>query len=124
MFKIFLVLGGLNAFLAVAIGAFGAHGLKNKLTSDMLTIYQTGVHYHMFHALGLILIAILHDKFADASMISWSGWLIFIGIIFFSGSLYTLSITGIKGFGAVAPIGGLAFLIGWVLLVISAFKTL
>lgn len=124
MIKIFLILGGLNAFLAVAIGAFGAHGLKNKLTADMLAIYQTGVHYHMFHALGLILIAIVYDKFGGTTLISWSGWLIFIGIIFFSGSLYTLSITGIKGLGAVAPIGGLAFLAGWLLLVFSAFKSL
>src|SRR5690554_1073855 len=107
MTKIFIILGSLNALLAVALEAFGAHGLKNKLTSDMLAIFQTGVQYHMYHALGILIIAMLSERLANPVMVTWSGWLLFAGIIFFSGSLYILSTTGIKILGAVAPIGGL-----------------
>jgi uncharacterized membrane protein YgdD (TMEM256/DUF423 family) len=122
MFKIFLLLGGLNAFIAVMLGAFGAHGLKNKLTPEMLAIYQTGVQYHMIHALGLILISILSERLNESVLVSWSGWLLFGGIIFFSGSLYALSLSGITKFGTVAPIGGTAFLAGWIILVWAAYK--
>lgn len=124
MLKIFLIMGSLNAFLAVTLGAFGAHGLKDKLSSSMMAVYQTGVQYHMIHALGLILIAILSEKFGDNLLITWSGWMMVVGIVFFSGSLYTLSNTGIKVLGAIAPIGGLAFLIGWLLLAVAAIKSL
>lgn len=123
MLKIFMILGSLNAFLAVALGAFGAHGLKDKLSSSMMATFQTGVQYHMIHALGLILIAILSDKFGGNALITWSGWMMVVGIVFFSGSLYALSNTGIKVLGAIAPIGGLAFLIGWILVAIAAMKS-
>jgi uncharacterized membrane protein YgdD (TMEM256/DUF423 family) len=123
MYKIFLILGSLNAFLAVMLGAFGAHGLKDKLTSKMMEVYQTGVQYHMIHALGLILIAILSERLGQNALITWSGWLIMVGIIFFSGSLYVLSNTGIKSLGAIAPIGGTAFLIGWLLLAVAAIRS-
>lgn len=123
MFKLFLMLGSVNAFLAVALGAFGAHALKDKLAElNMLSTYQTGVQYHMFHALALILIALISDKLGNSSMIATSGWLIFIGIILFSGSLYVMSMSGIKILGAITPFGGLCFLAGWVLLAISAWK--
>jgi uncharacterized membrane protein YgdD (TMEM256/DUF423 family) len=122
MLKIFLVLGSLNAFLAVALGAFGAHGLKSKLPADMLEVYQTGVHYHMIHALGLILIAILSDKLGGASLVNAAGWSLSAGIVLFSGSLYALSLSQIKVLGAITPFGGAAFLLGWVLLAAAAWK--
>lgn len=122
MIKLFVLLGSLNAFLSVALGAFGAHYLKQKLTPDKLDVFQTGVHYHMIHAIALILIAILSEKLANSSMVNASGWFIFIGIILFSGSLYALSLTGLKFFGPITPLGGLSFLIGWVLLAIAAYK--
>jgi uncharacterized membrane protein YgdD (TMEM256/DUF423 family) len=122
--KIFLIIGALNAFLAVALGAFGAHGLEGKLSAKMLAVYKTGVQYHMFHAAGLVLVALLAEKFAGTSMITWAGWLMFIGIILFSGSLYVLSISGISILGAITPLGGLAFLAAWLLIVFAAFKVL
>jgi uncharacterized membrane protein YgdD (TMEM256/DUF423 family) len=123
MFKTFLLLGCLNAFLSVALGAFGAHALKTKLTAmDTLTVYQTGVQYHMIHAIALILIALLSDKLGSHSLVTVSGWSLLIGIILFSGSLYVLSISGIKILGAITPLGGVAFLLGWILLAVAALK--
>jgi uncharacterized membrane protein YgdD (TMEM256/DUF423 family) len=122
MFKIFLMLGSLNAFLSVALGAFGAHALKSRLSPDMLNVYQTGVQYHMIHSIGLILIALLADKLANSSMVNVSGWALFIGIVLFSGSLYALSLSGVKVLGAITPLGGVSFLLGWILLAIAAMK--
>jgi uncharacterized membrane protein YgdD (TMEM256/DUF423 family) len=124
MSKVFIILGSLNAFLAVALGAFGAHGLQNKLTEQMLATYETGVKYHMMHALGLILIGIISRYTSGSVLINWSGWLICAGIVLFSGSLYLLSIGGIRWLGAITPLGGLSFLAGWILLAIAAFKYL
>ena len=124
MSKVFIILGSLNAFLAVALGAFGAHGLQNKLTEQMLATYETGVKYHMMHALGLILIGIISRYTSGSVLINWSGWLICAGIVLFSGSLYLLSISGIRWLGAVTPLGGLSFLAGWLLLAVAAFKYL
>jgi uncharacterized membrane protein YgdD (TMEM256/DUF423 family) len=121
MFKIFLILGAINAGLSVMIGAFGAHGLEGKLSERMLQNYQTGVQYHFYHALGLILIALVADKVSNA-YIGYAGWAIFIGIILFSGSLYVLSLTGITKLGIITPFGGMAFIIGWILLIIAAIK--
>lgn len=123
MLKVFVLLGSLNAFLAVALGAFGAHALKDKLTeSGYLPTFETAVQYHMVHALGLILIGVLADKLGGSSLMSWSGWLMFVGIILFSGSLYVLSVSGIKILGAITPIGGLAFLASWILVAIAVLK--
>ncbi|RKD21036.1 hypothetical protein BEP19_15255 [Ammoniphilus oxalaticus] len=122
MNKIFVLIGSLNMLISVALGAFGAHGLKEKLSADLLEIYQTGVQYHMIHAVGILLIAIFSEKFQGTSLVAWSGWLLFIGIIIFSGSLYALSMTGIRMLGAITPFGGVAFIIGWLLLAIAALK--
>ncbi|HET7657001.1 MAG TPA: DUF423 domain-containing protein [Bacillales bacterium] len=119
--KVFVSLGSIMAFLGVAIGAFGAHSLKNVLTEKWAGVYETGVHYHLIHALGIILIGILVEKFPGALM-NWAGWLLFAGILLFSGSLYVLSITKINVIGAITPIGGVAFLAGWVLVVIAVLK--
>lgn len=120
--KLFMLLGSLNMFIAVALGAFGAHGLKSRLSEEMMSIYQTGNHYHMIHSLGLFLIALLYDRFNGIGLVNWAGWAIFIGIILFSGSLYLLSTSGLRWLGAITPIGGLAFILGWILLAFAAFK--
>ncbi|MBP1995858.1 uncharacterized membrane protein YgdD (TMEM256/DUF423 family) [Paenibacillus eucommiae] len=123
MIKIFVVLGSLNAFLAVALGAFGAHALKAKLSKEMLEIYQTGVQYHMIHAVGLILIALLADKLGNSTLVNISGWSMMIGIVLFSGSLYVLSLSGIKILGAITPLGGVGFLLAWVLIAVAVMKS-
>lgn len=122
--KIFIILGAINAFLAVALGAFGAHGLEGKLEPKYLETWKTGVTYQMFHATGLLIIGLMLGKLPANSLLSWSGWLMFIGIILFSGSLYVLSVTKISILGAVTPFGGLAFLAAWVLLIVAAVKYL
>jgi uncharacterized membrane protein YgdD (TMEM256/DUF423 family) len=122
--KLFIILGAINAFLAVALGAFGAHGLEGKLEPKYLETWKTGVTYQMFHATGLLIIAVLLGKLPANSLLSWSGWLMFIGIILFSGSLYVLSVTKISILGAVTPLGGVAFLAAWILLIVVAVKYL
>lgn len=122
--KFNIITGAILAFLSVAIGAFGAHALKNVLTEHYVTIWETGVHYQMFHAIGLIVIGILMSKslMGPTPLLSRAGILMFIGVILFSGSLYILSITQIKILGAITPIGGVLFLVAWLLVIISAFK--
>ncbi len=124
MMQTFIILGAINGFLAVALGAFGAHGLEGKISAKMIETWQTGVTYQMFHAGGLFVVAFLADKIGASAMLNWSGWLMLIGIILFSGSLYVLSTSGIKVLGAITPFGGVAFLAGWVLLAVAAYKGL
>lgn len=120
--KTFVFLGALNAFLAVALGAFGAHGLEGKIPDRYFEIWKTAVQYQMFHTLGLLVVGLLLGKFPQAGLISAAGWMMFIGIILFSGSLYVLSVTQIKPLGAITPFGGVAFLIAWVLIGYAAMK--
>jgi len=120
--KIFLILGSLNALIGVALGAFGAHGLKSRVAPEMLVVWQTGVQYHLIHALGLVLIAILCQLLPDLSLIRSAGWALQLGILLFSGSLYILVLSGIKSLGMITPLGGLAFLTGWLLLALSAWR--
>lgn len=115
------MLGAVNAFLCVAFGAFGAHGLKQRLAADMLAVYQTGVQYHFYHALGLVLVGLMLLHFPASKPIVLSGWLMLTGIVLFSVSLYALSLTGIRGLGAITPLGGVAFLSGWALLAYGAW---
>ncbi|MCF6138970.1 DUF423 domain-containing protein [Pseudalkalibacillus berkeleyi] len=122
MFKLFILLGAINAGLSVVLGAFGAHGLESKLSAKMMDVFKTGVQYHIFHSLGLFVIAFLADKFPTSSMLSWAGWTMMIGIILFSGSLYVLSVSGISKLGIITPFGGLAFIISWLLIVIAILK--
>ena len=121
--RIFIALGSLNAALAVILGAFGAHYLRSRLTEVSLAVYQTGVHYHFYHALGLILAGIIIMQNAPSPTFRWSGWLMLTGIILFSGSLYLLSITNIRWLGAVTPFGGMAFIIAWLALFAGIIKT-
>ncbi|OAB41636.1 DUF423 domain-containing protein [Paenibacillus glacialis] len=114
-----LLLGSILMFLAVALGAFGAHALKMKLTPDMMKVYETGIQYHIAHALGLLILGLLANSSSNASLIVMAGWFLFAGIILFSGSLYALSLSGIRKLGAITPLGGVAFLIGWVMVIIT-----
>lgn len=123
MARVFVILGSINMLIAVALGAFGAHIVRDLINDHYYTIYQTGVDYHMFHSLGILLVGILALKI-PGKQINWSGWLLFIGIVIFSGSLYVLSLTGINIIGAITPIGGVSFLIGWLLLALAAYKKL
>ncbi|MDO8437066.1 MAG: DUF423 domain-containing protein [Nitrosomonadaceae bacterium] len=118
--KTFLMLGAINAFLCVAFGAFGAHGLKQRLSVDMLAVYQTGVQYHFYHALGLIVVGLVLFHLPKSRPVVLSGWLMLTGIVLFSVSLYALSLTGIRGLGMVTPFGGVAFLSAWALLAYGA----
>jgi uncharacterized membrane protein YgdD (TMEM256/DUF423 family) len=120
--KLFLVLGAVNALLAVLLGAFGAHALKVRLSPELMAIYQTGIHYHLFHALGLLVIGLLAIQLPGSAYLKWSGWLMLGGIVLFSGSLYVLSISGWRWLGAITPLGGSAFILAWALLVIAALK--
>ncbi|KOP71770.1 DUF423 domain-containing protein [Cytobacillus solani] len=122
--KLFIILGAINAFLSVALGAFGAHGLEKMVEPKYLEIWKTGVTYQMFHATGLLVIGVLLGKLPASALLSWSGWIMLIGIIFFSGSLYILTLTKIGVLGAITPIGGVCFLVAWVLLIIAAVKHL
>ncbi|MGG6311978.1 DUF423 domain-containing protein [Paenibacillus macerans] len=117
-----LTLGSIMMFLAVALGAFGAHALKNILTEDKQKTYQTGIQYHIAHSLGLLLLGLAADRLDHASLIVLSGWFLFAGILLFSGSLYALSLTGIRKLGAITPLGGLCFLAGWVIFAIAAIQ--
>ena len=121
MDRLFFGLGAISAFIAVAAGAFGAHGLKGRLTPEMLTVFETGVRYHMYHALALIAAGWAYSRW-PTSLVAGSGWLFVIGTILFSGSLYVLSISGIRWLGAITPFGGLAFLAGWFCLAWSALQ--
>ena len=111
--KTFIIIGAIAMAVGVILGAFGAHGLKNKLTPDLLAVYQTGVEYHLYHALGLILVGVLINQFPQVSGLHTGGWLLLAGILIFSGSLYVLAISGVRWLGAITPIGGTAFIAGW-----------
>ncbi len=122
MVKIFLLIGSLLGGLSVAGGAFASHALKDKLSDRALEIFETGTKYQMYHALALILVALLLTRLETNPMtIISAGYAFIVGILIFSGSLYALSLTGIKWLGAIAPIGGAAFLIGWASLAIAAW---
>lgn len=121
--RIFLMLGAINAFLCVAFGAFGAHGLKQRLSAEMLAVYQTGVQYHFYHSLGLIIVGLVLLHIPKSKPVLLSGWLMLGGIILFSISLYALSLTGIRALGAITPLGGIAFLSAWLLLAYGVKNT-
>lgn len=120
--KLFFLLGGVSALVAVLLGAFGAHGLKKTLTPELMAIYQTAVDYHFYHALGLLMVALLSTHLPASIWLKWSGWLMLIGIVVFSGSLYALSISGVRWLGAITPIGGTAFIGAWLLLLIAVVR--
>ena len=119
--RLFLCIGSISGALAVMLGAFGAHGLKDKLCEQMLAVYTTGVEYHFYHALALLGIGLLAIH-VESKLLTASGWSMVVGILLFSGSLYALSISGISKLGAITPIGGLFFIAGWILLAVAVLK--
>jgi uncharacterized membrane protein YgdD (TMEM256/DUF423 family) len=124
MDRVFITVGAVSGLLSVALGAFGAHSLRDRLSADMLSTFQTGVSYEMYHALALLAVGILLARFStDGSVwLSAAGWLFLAGTLLFSGSLYALSLSGVTVLGAITPLGGLAFLAGWLALAIGVWR--
>jgi uncharacterized membrane protein YgdD (TMEM256/DUF423 family) len=121
MERTFLALAGLSGAIAVGTGAFGAHGLKARLAPDLLAIWQTGATYQLTHALALVAAAWAAQRFPGAASTA-AGWLFVAGTVIFSGSLYALSLTGVRALGAVTPLGGVAFIAGWLALAWAAVR--
>ena len=117
-----LLVAAVAGFLAVGLGAFAAHGLRNVLSAEYLTVFQTGVHYQMVHALALLAVAMLLAK-NPARSLRIAAWGFTLGILLFSGSLYVLTLSGVRGFGMITPLGGVAFLIGWASLAWFAWRS-
>ncbi|NOX36237.1 MAG: DUF423 domain-containing protein [Calditrichaeota bacterium] len=122
MDRIFIFLGGLNATIAIALGAFGAHALKGRLSAELFQTFETGTRYHLIHALGLILVGILYHWLERNGWIGVAGWIMLLGIVLFSGSLYLITFSGVRAWGAVAPLGGISFMISWLLIAIAVIR--
>ncbi|MBI2207746.1 MAG: DUF423 domain-containing protein [Candidatus Rokubacteria bacterium] len=121
MTRAFLVLGALSGCVAVALGAFAAHGLRERVPADMLAVFETGARYQMYHALALIAVAWVATR-GGGTMIVAAGWLFVAGTLLFSGSLYLLVLTGQRWLGAITPLGGVAFLLGWLALAVAGWR--
>jgi uncharacterized membrane protein YgdD (TMEM256/DUF423 family) len=121
MDRTFVALGAISAAISVAAGAFGAHALRARLPADLLAVFETGARYQMYHALGLALAAWAVARWPGAAA-AWAGWLFVAGTVLFSGSLYGLALSGIRWLGAVTPLGGVAFIAGWIALAWAAVR--
>lgn len=121
--KWFIILGSLNALLTVILGAFAAHGLKPRLSPEMLSVFNSGIQYHFYHALGLLITGLLVITLPSNEWIKWSGWLMLAGIILFSGSLYMLALGMPRWLGAIAPFGGVSFILAWACLTIAVIHS-
>jgi uncharacterized membrane protein YgdD (TMEM256/DUF423 family) len=121
MDRVFVAVGAIAAGLAVAAGAFGAHGLRGRIDADMLAVFETAARYQMYHALALFAVAWTVERW-PASPAAVAGWCFVAGIVVFSGSLYALALTGTRWLGAITPLGGLAFLAGWAILAWVALR--
>ncbi len=117
-----LLCAAISGFVTVALGAFGAHALRNTLASDMLTVWQTGIQYQSLHTLAMLAIGLLSIQLPDARWIKRAGWLMLLGILLFSGSLYLMAVTGITMLGAITPFGGLSLLAGWTALGYALYR--
>ncbi len=124
MAKAFVVFAAISGLLSVALGAFGAHGLKSVLSDSSLDVYKTAALYQITHSLALLLVGIMLYQLPTAQLLKASGLSFIIGIVLFSGSLYILSITNIKILGAITPLGGVAFILGWAMLAVSAYQSM
>src|SRR5438034_2758067 len=123
MDRAFISFGAVSAFLAVAAGAFGAHALRSRLAPDMLDVFQTGATYQMYHALALVGVGLLLSRSSsDSSLFVAAGWLFIAGSVLFSGSLYALALSGTSWVGAITPLGGVAFLLGWLALAVGVSR--
>ena len=121
MERLFLALGALSALMAVAAGAFGAHALRDRLSPDLLNVFETAARYQMYHALGLVAAAWAVSRWPGGSAVA-AGWLFVAGTLVFCGSLYLLTLTGQRWLGAITPLGGLAFMLGWAALAWAALR--
>lgn len=122
MFPKYFAIGAINAAIAIALGAFGAHGLEKHLSDHYIEVFETGVRYHMYSALGLMLIALFAKQIGASKLALNGGRLIAAGIVLFSGSLYVLSLSGVSKLGIITPFGGVALLAGWTCVIVAAFK--
>jgi uncharacterized membrane protein YgdD (TMEM256/DUF423 family) len=122
MDRLFFAIGALSGGMAVALGAFGAHGLKTRLPADLLVTFETGVRYQMYHALALLAVAWAVTRWSGSSLPAAAGWLFVAGTVLFSFSLYLLAVTGQRWLGAITPLGGVAFVAGWVCLALAAWR--
>lgn len=122
MDKLFFLIGAISAGLAVVLGAFGAHALRDRLTPELLDTFETGVRYEIYHAFAILIVALALTRW-QSNLVGYAGWAFLVGTILFSGSLYLLALTGMRWLGAVTPIGGVAFIAGWVLLAIGVWQS-
>jgi uncharacterized membrane protein YgdD (TMEM256/DUF423 family) len=120
--KLFLTLGCIAALAAVLVGAFGAHGLKDRIPPELMPAYKTGVEYHFYHALGLALVGLAAFHLPESVYLKSAGWAMLAGIVLFSGSLYLLALTGVRWLGAITPFGGVAFILAWGLFAAAVIK--
>jgi uncharacterized membrane protein YgdD (TMEM256/DUF423 family) len=120
--RVFLAAGGIAGLTAVALGAFGAHALRSRLSAEMLALWHTGIEYHIYHSLGLLAVGVVALQAAESALLRWSGWLMLAGIALFSGSLYALALSGERWLGALTPVGGLAFLAAWALFIAAVLR--
>ncbi len=124
MAKLFITLASLSGMFAVGLGAFGAHALREKLDEYSMGVFETAVQYHFYHSLALLAVGVIALSQPQTAMLKSSGWLFLVGIVIFSGSLYVLSMTGVRWLGAITPLGGLAFIAGWACLAATGWKLL
>ncbi len=122
MSRLAILFGAGNAVLAIIFGAFAAHALRNKLSAHMLTVFGTAVDYHLYHALGLIVLGLLIKQYPQSKMLKVAVYLMLLGIVIFSGSLYALSLSGITKLGMITPFGGISFIIAWIFVFIAYIK--
>ncbi len=122
MERLFFIVASLSGALGVALGAFGAHGLKARLTPELLDTFETGVRYQMYHAVALFAVAFALSRYAPSSLLNIAGWLFIAGTILFCGSLYLLVISNVRWLGAITPFGGLAFIAGWLCLAVAVWR--
>jgi uncharacterized membrane protein YgdD (TMEM256/DUF423 family) len=122
MERTFFLIASLLGSLSVALGAFGAHALRDRIEASLLANYQTGVSYMFYHTLALFIVVLALTRWPGSSQPIWAGWLFLVGIFFFSGSLFLMAFTGMRWLGAITPIGGVAFIAGWLLLAWTAWQ--
>jgi uncharacterized membrane protein YgdD (TMEM256/DUF423 family) len=122
MDRTFMLIGSTLGFLGVVFGAFGAHALRSRLSPEMLVVFETAVRYQMYHTFAILVVAAAIGRIGDASLLVMAGWFFFAGILLFSGSLYALVLSNVGMLGAVTPVGGLLFLIGWACLIVFGIR--
>ncbi|MGF1669697.1 MAG: DUF423 domain-containing protein [Balneolaceae bacterium] len=122
MAQLFLIIGAVAMALAVGFGAFGAHIVQDILTPERYAVYKTAVEYHFYHAIGLLIVGVTAFHIPESHLLNWSGWLLLAGILIFSGSLYLLTLTDTSWLGAITPLGGFAFIAGWIVFALALIR--